>query len=103
LFATLTMLHGVFVMLAMHEIARVQSVFSPALARVVSAQSGVVRLRPASNAKDWIFIRLTHEIPAYKGVPIAGHVELVGADQPADYDIRPDGSLIPVRTGLPTR
>jgi len=103
LFSALTVLHGVFVMLAMHQVARIQSVFSPALAQLVSSQPGVVRLRPAPDAKEWIFVRLTHEIPAYHGVPVAGHVELVAAGQPADYEIRPDGSLIPVRTTLPRR
>jgi len=103
LYAGLTVLHGVAVMLAMHQVARIQSVFSPALAQLVSSQPGVVRLRPAPDAKEWIFVRLTHEIPAYHGVPVAGHVELVAAGQPADYEIRPDGSLIPVRTTLPRR
>jgi len=61
------------------------------------------RIRPAPDAKEWVFVRLTHEVPAYQGVPMAGRVELVTAGQPADYEIRADGNLIPVRTGLRLR
>ena len=98
-FAILTVLHGLFVMGRVLEVARVQSVFSPALARVVAAHPGdaPVRLRIGKNAKPWIFQRLTHEIPAYDGVPIGNRVHLVEPVAQADYEIEPDGTLLPLR------
>jgi hypothetical protein len=96
-FATLTALHGVSVMLQMSQVARVQSVFSPALAEALSTHDGVLRLRPASNAKPWIFLRLTHAIPAYRGIPIGDRVRIVGDNEPADFTIQADGHLRPAR------
>ena len=96
-FAVLTSLHGIAVMLEMHYVAKVQSVFSPALARVLIAQpSGTVVLRPAPDAKPWIFQRLTHQIPAYDGVRIGDRAVLAPRGQPADYEIAADGSLRPL-------
>lgn len=96
-FALLNLLHGANVIRLMHKVGEVQAVFSPALADVVRARDGVVRLRPAPEAKEWIFKRLTHEIPSYRGVPIGDRVQLVGAREPADYVIQPDGQLQPLR------
>ena len=72
---------------------------SPALARAIAAQPGdaPVRLRIGKNAKPWIFQRLTHEIPAYDGVPIGDRVHLVEPVAQADYEIEPDGTLLPLR------
>jgi hypothetical protein len=55
-----------------------------------------VRLRLASGAKPWIFQRLTHEIPAYAGVPIGDRVRLVATGEPADFVVEADGRLQPV-------
>jgi hypothetical protein len=95
-FALLTALHGVSVMLEMASVARVQSVFSPALAEVLSTRPGTVRLRPAADAKPWIFLRLTHHIPAYRGVPMGDRVEVVAPGAEADYEIGADGMLKPL-------
>jgi hypothetical protein len=96
-FAALTALHGAFVMLQLTGVARVQSVFSPELARVMQTREGVVRLRPAADAKPWIFLRLTHQIPAYAGVEIGDRVRVVESGQPADYEIAPDGRLLQLK------
>jgi len=93
-FAGLTLLHGVVVMLGMHQVGRVQSVFSPALAQALRAHGDApLRLRVAPGAKEWIFVRLTHEIPEYDGVAIGDRVRLVGSDEDADYEVGADGSL----------
>ena len=93
-FAGLTLLHGVVVMLGMYQVGRVQSVFSPALASAVRAHGdGVLRLRVAPDAREWIFVRLTHDIPEYDGVAIGDRVRLVGDGENADYLIGADGSL----------
>jgi hypothetical protein len=96
--ALMTALHGVVVMGVMLEVGRVQSVFSPALSDVLRTRAldaPAVRLRPASDAKGWMFQRLTHEIPMYRGVRIGERVRLVGPSEPADYIIAHDGRLVP--------
>lgn len=94
-FALLTFLHAAVVMLTLREVARVQSVFSPALAQTLASREGIVKLRVAADAREWIFLRLTHDIPAYRGVPIGERVQIV--DDDADFEIRADGSLQPLR------
>jgi hypothetical protein len=57
-----------------------------------------VRVRlPADDT--WVYARLTHEIPAYAGVPMQGRVVVVAPDDPAavDYTIDADGALQPAR------
>ena len=95
-FAGLTLLHGAVVMVGMHQVGRVQSVFSPALAQAVLAHGDApLRLRVAPGAKEWVFARLTHEIPEYGGVAIGDRVRLVGAGEAADSVVLPDGRLQP--------
>jgi hypothetical protein len=105
LLALVSTWHGVNVMRQMRHVGQVQSVFSPALADVLRDTARHVRLRAAPDADDWIFQRLTHEIPSYDGVEIGNRVELVTADAPAkglpvdstavDYTIAADGHLLP--------
>ena len=98
LFGALTVLHGGFVMWRMQQVGRIQSTFSPALAQAVRADGdGVVALRLDPQAKEWVFQRLSHDIPRYDGVDIGGRVRLVGAGEVADYLVRPDGRLQPLR------
>jgi hypothetical protein len=95
--------HGANVMRTMRHVGEVQAVFSPALADAVAAHAsqsrgGVpLRLRPAPDADAWIFARLTHDIPSYRGVAIGKRVALVAADAPADADNTADGKLVPLR------
>lgn len=96
LFAALTVLHGGVVMLRMREVGVIQSVFSPALAQAVRTD-GELRLRLAPDAKEWVFLRLTHAIPSYDGVAIGERVRIVGADEAADYVVQADGHLQPLR------
>jgi hypothetical protein len=87
----------------MRHVGQVQAVFSPALAEAVAAHAAQapgdapLRLRPAPDADAWIFARLTHDIPSYRGVAIGKRVQLVAADAPADAVIAADGKLEPLR------
>ena len=95
-FATLTVLHGNLVMWRLHEVGRIQSVFSPALAAAVQAE-GEVTLELDPDAKEWVFRRLTHDIPSYRGVAIGARVRLASNGEAADYRVLADGRLQPVR------
>lgn len=98
-FAGLTLLHGLAVMLGIRRVGEVQARFSPALAAAVQSHAGPapLRLRPDPDAKTWIFQRLTHDIPRYDGVAIGNRVQLVEDGTPADYRILADGRLMRLR------
>lgn len=105
LMALSTLVHGAVVMLAMVRVGAVQAVFSPTLAHAVAQTRATtdapLRLRVAPDAKIWIFRRLTHAIPSYRGTPIGERVRLVEGDAPADFVIQPDGRLVDVaRQGI---
>ena len=96
LFAVLSVLHGAFVMARMHEVGRIQAVFSPALASAVQARGAIVlQLHP--DAKEWVFRRLTHDIPHYRGVAIGPRVRIAAPGESADVRALPDGRLQPLR------
>jgi hypothetical protein len=87
--------HGVNVMRTIRHVGEVQAVFSPALAEAVRAHGDApLRLRVAPDADEWIFKRLSFDIPSYRGVPIGDRVRLVAADAPADATVRADGSIV---------
>jgi len=100
--ALLCLWHGANVMRMMRHVGQVQAVFSPALAEAVAAHASgsrgdlPLRLRPAPDADAWIFARLTHQIPSYRGVAIGERVRLVAADAPADAVIAADGRIQPL-------
>jgi hypothetical protein len=100
--ALLCVWHGANVMRTMRHVGQVQAVFSPALAEAVAAHAAQargdapLRLRPAPDAEAWIFARLSHEIPSYRGVAIGRRVQLVAADAPADAVIAADGRIEPL-------
>ena len=85
-------------MRTMRDIGEVQAVFSPALAEAVQAHGGdtPLRLRVADDARPWIFKRLTHAIPSYRGVPIGDRVQLLEGDVPADAVVTADGHITPL-------
>lgn len=99
LFAALSVLHGGLLMWRMQQVGRIQSVFSPALAQAVraAADGGPVALRLDPQAKEWVFRRLTHDIPRYDGVEIGPRVRIVDARDAADYVVLPDGRLQALR------
>lgn len=86
--------HGVYVMHTMRRVGEVQAVFSPALVDALEMRGDEpLRLHVAVEGDRWIFERLTHDIPSYRGVPVGSRVRLVGKDWPADGIIAADGSL----------
>lgn len=99
LLALLLVLHGLNVMRQVRRVGEVQAVFSPALAAAVAdaAPDAVLRLAPAADAAPWMFQRLAHDIPSYRGVPIGPRVRIVEAGAPADFVIEADGRLRPTR------
>lgn len=89
--------HGVEVAWQMHRIGRIEARFSADVLGVIATSPLPVRLSPAPEADAWIFQRVTHEVPIYRGVPFSPRIELVSPGAPADYRIRADGSLEPAR------
>lgn len=98
-YALLLLWHGVNVMRAVREVGEVQAVYSPALAEAVrnATAAAPVRLSFAPGSKEWMFQRLSHEIPSYQGVPIGNRVRLVAPGEPAEHVIQADGRLLPSR------
>ncbi|MFP7724760.1 hypothetical protein [Lysobacter sp. D1-1-M9] len=95
LLAVLALWHGVNVMRQMREVGEIQAVFSPALAEVLRDEPGpALRLRPSPDADAWIFQRLTHEVPHYRGIAIGERVRLVAPGEAADFTIQADGNLV---------
>lgn len=99
MFALLAILHGGAVMWRMHQVGRIQSVFSPALAQAVHvrANDGPVVLRIGPGIRPWIVQRLTHDIPRYRGVRIGERVRIADDGDAADYVVEADGRLRPLR------
>ncbi|WP_201315355.1 hypothetical protein [Dyella sp. EPa41] len=93
--AMLCLWHGANITLGMHDAGVRQAHFSPALARAVASASHVVRLRPQSEDDRWTYLRLTHDVPSYRGVAIGGRARLVEAGEPADFIIDRRGELVP--------
>lgn len=56
-----------------------------------------MRLRLGDGADEWIYLRLTHNIPQYDDVRIGDRVRLVGPGEPADLVVREDGALVPAQ------
>ncbi|AWV08638.1 hypothetical protein [Marilutibacter maris] len=102
LLAVLVLWHGIHVMRWMHRVGEVQAVFTPALVEAVRDRDPArpLRLRVAADAKAWMFMRLTHEIPHVRGEPIGGRVVLVDGDvegdAAADAVVRADGRIEPL-------
>lgn len=91
----LSMLHGFIVMAAMIYTGKIQSVFSPTLASLVSKQTSnePIRLQLAPGARPWLFKRLTHDIHSYHGVVIGDRIQIVDHGMSADFLIQPEGQI----------
>ena len=95
--AVLVAWHGVNVAREMRAVGALQARFSPAVAAALSARDGALRLRVADEGDRWIYARLVHEVPHYRGVRFGDRVTLVGPGEPADATVRGDGTLAPLR------
>lgn len=85
--------HGVNVMRAMHAIGERQAVFQPALAEVLARHEGVLRLH-AGERWGFAYRRLSHEVPAWRGLPIGDRIAWVDDPARADYAVADDGRLV---------
>lgn len=98
LLALLCVWHGMNFALRMRHVGEIQAVFSPAMAEAVAESNGAkLAFRIAKPGERWIYQRLTHDIPSYRGVAIGDSVHLAEDGAPADYLIEPDGRLTPLR------
>ncbi len=89
-----TIAHGVAVGWHMVSYGQRAAVFSPAVAELLRTDPPQpLRLRPGEGVGPWLYMRLLHEIPHYRGVVFGDRVQLVAPDAPADYEILRDGSL----------
>lgn len=84
--------HGVQIQLQVLQVGSIQSRFQPSLAATLQAQPGVLRLY-ADPKQRWIYQRLTHQIPSWRGVPIGNRVQLVDTEDQASHLVRADGNV----------
>lgn len=95
LFALLVVWHGVNVQRDMRAVGERHALFQPALMQALRTHRGVLRLRPEKRY-EWVYQRLTFNVPAWRGEPVGARVEIVAEDEAADYLIGGDGRLRPV-------
>lgn len=92
--ALLLVWHGVNVQREMHRVGTLQARFSPALADALRTHAGPpLRLRVEAPGDAWIYTRLVHHIPSYRGVPIGARVTLVAPPGDVDAIVGRDGRL----------
>lgn len=95
--ALLVAWHGVNVVRQVRAVGERQARFSPALADALRERRGPVRLRMGEGADEWIYRRLTHDIPHYDGVRMGDRVHIVAPGDAADLVVERDGTLVPAR------
>jgi hypothetical protein len=91
--ALVTTWHGVNVQREMQRVGGKQAVFQPALVEALASHVGELRLLTPER-DDWIYRRLSHEVPAWRGAPIGDRVRWVAAGEVADYRVAEDGALV---------
>jgi hypothetical protein len=97
LLALVALAHGLAVARQMHRVGQVQARFAESVMPALAASPRPVRLAVAPEAEEWIFRRLTHDIPRYRGKAFSPRLRLVAPGEAADYVIREDGRLEPAR------
>lgn len=91
--ALVTTWHGVNVQREMQRVGQKQAVFQPALVQALAAHEGELRLlKPARD--EWIYRRLSHEVPAWRGAAIGDRVVWVDVAGEADFAVAEDGGLV---------
>lgn len=97
LMALLVVWHGVNVMRHVRHVGELQAVFSPALAGRLRAHDGPpLRLSLEHEPERWAYLRLTHHIPHYQGVPFGERIRIVAPGEQADMRVTRDGAVEPV-------
>lgn len=85
--------HGVNVQREMQRVGQKQAVFQPALVTALASHAGELRLLTPER-DEWIYRRLSHEVPAWRGAPIGDRVRWVETGEVADYRVAEDGVLV---------
>lgn len=85
--------HGVQIQAALNETGRIERRF---YADVVAALTHHPDLRLLPDENAWIYLRLTHDIPAYGGVPIGERVRVVETPEQATHRVAANGGLVPL-------
>ncbi|MFS8137650.1 MAG: hypothetical protein ACMG50_05930 [Thermomonas sp.] len=99
LLAVLLVWHGLHIQRTIVHVGRLQSMFSPQLASLASSPSPrPLRMRSETD-ESWIYQRLSHEIPSYRGQVMNRPVQIVPPGQTADYLISADGTIHSLREG----
>lgn len=85
--------HGIVVQRVMLDAGQKQSRFSPAVAHALQTHETLVLA--VDDARDrWLYLRLTHDIPQYRGGALGTRVRLGAPGEPATWRVAPDGTLI---------
>jgi hypothetical protein len=88
-------LHGVHIQMVMQGVGRIQQRYHADLVVVLERDSAATVVVWPEH-RSWIYHRLSHEIPAYHGVPIGDRVRVVEHPEGATHRAAPDGSLHPI-------
>lgn len=91
LLTVLIVWHGVNVQRHLRHVGERQAVFQPALVEALAGRDELVLQLPPKD--DWIYHRLTQDIPAWRGTPIGDRVRLAKPGEAADALILEDGRL----------
>lgn len=90
-------LHGFQIQMHMLEVGRLQAVFSPALAAQAQARpQGSIRLWPEHPSHGFVYSRLGHQVPSYRGVPLGDRVKMADSRELATHLIALDGQVRPI-------
>lgn len=96
--AVLMIWHGINVVRHVRRVGELQAVFSPALAEHLRTHAGPpLRLALDHEPERWAYLRLTHRIPHYDGVPVGDRVRIAEPGEQADLRVTREGGLEPLR------
>lgn len=96
LLATIVVAHGFQIQKRMLEVGRLQAVFSPSLAEQAQAQpQGAIALWPERWSQHYIYARLSHDVPTWRGVPLGARVGMADNAGQATHLIAADGQVRP--------
>lgn len=86
-------LHGIQIQREMRIVGKRAAVFLPAVTDLVADHDGPpLRLLPTD--RNWLYDRMTHDVPEWHHKPLGGRVVIVDAP-PADYRVTQGGKLVP--------
>lgn len=96
--ATIACAHGITIMWHMHQIGIAHRRFYAELVERLGTAQAPLRIGAAEEGDRWMIRRFVAGVPSYRGVAIAGRVELVDpADDTVQLFMHKDGHLAPAR------